>query len=108
MGAFILVRCIDIANIKVLHIQGDVQCYNWWQYLVMCYIIFFILPVFLALSHFPHYIKDKYMSVNTFILSCLFPAPVMMYYVIRELKKKIYSLSRVKISTESIPIEIVG
>ena len=64
-----------------------------------------VLPVFLALSHFPHYIKDKYMSVNTFILSCLFPAPVMMYYVIRE---KIYSLYRVKILTESIPIEIVG
>ena len=76
MGAFTLVRCVDIANIKVLHIEGDVQCYNWWQYLVMGYIIFFIIPVFLALSHFPHYIKDKYMSVKTFILSCLVPAPV--------------------------------
>ena len=52
MGAFTLVRCVDISNIKVLHIEGDVQCYNWWQSLVMCYIIFFIIPVFLTLSHF--------------------------------------------------------
>ena len=46
IGAFTLVRCVDIANIKVLHIEGDVQCYNWWQYLFICYIIFFIIPVF--------------------------------------------------------------
>ena len=107
MGAFTLVRCVDIANIKVLHIEGDVQCYNWWQYLVICYIIFFIIPVFLALSHFPHYIKDKYMSVKTFILSCLFPAPVMMYYVIKELRRKIHLLYRKKFLTKSIPIEML-
>ena len=107
IGAFTLVRCVDIANIKVLHIEGDVQCYNWWQYLVMCYIIFFIIPVFLALSHFPHYIKDKYMSVKTFILSCLFPAPVIMYFLIKELRKKIHSLYRVKFLTESISIEML-
>ena len=108
MGAFTLVRCVDIANIKVLHIEGDIQCYNWWQYLVMCYIIFFIIPVFLALSHFPHYIKDKYMSVKTFILSCLFPAPVIMYYVIKELRRKIQSLYKEKFLTENIPIEMLG
>ena len=87
IGAFTLVRCVDITNIKVLHIEGDVQCYNWWQYLFICYIIFFIIPVFLAQSHFPHYIKDKNMSVKTFILSCIFLAPVMMYYVIKELRR---------------------
>ena len=107
MGAFTLVRCVDIKNVKVLHIEGDVQCYNWWQYLVMCYIIFFIIPVFLALSHFPHYIKDKYMSVKSFILSCLFPTPVMMYYVIKELRRKINLLYRVKFLTENIPIEML-
>ena len=107
MGAFTLVRCVDVANIKVLHIEGDVQCYNWWQYLVMCYIIFFIIPVFLALSHFPHYIKEKYMSVKTFILSCLFPAPVIMYFLIKELRRKIHSLYRVKFLTESISIEML-
>ena len=108
IGAFTLVRCVDIANIKVLHIKGDVQCYSWWQYLVMCYIIFFIIPVFLALSHFPHYIKDKNMSMKTFILSCLFPAPVMMHYVIKEIRRKIHLLYRVKFLTENIPIEILG
>ena len=107
MGAFTLVRCVDIANIKVLHIEGHVQCYNWWQYLVMCYIIFFIIPVFLALSHFLHYIKDKSMSVKTFILGCLFPAPAMMYYVIKELRRKIHLLYRKKFLIESIPIEML-
>ena len=48
------------------------------------------------------------MSVKTFILSCLFPAPVMMYYVIKELRRKIHLLYRVKFLTESIPIEMLG
>ena len=108
METFTLVRCVDIKNIKYLHIEGDVECYNWWQYLVMCYIIFFIVPVFLALSHFPCYIKDKYPSVKIFILSCLFPAPVIMYYVIIELGRKINSLYKVEFLTESIHIEMLG
>ena len=29
LGAFTLVKCVDFANIKVLHIQGDIKCYNW-------------------------------------------------------------------------------
>ena len=103
MGAFTLVRCVDITNIKVLHIEGDVQCYNWCQYFVMCYTIFFIILVFLTLSHFPHYIKDKYMSVKTFIFSCLFPAPVIMYYVIKELRRKIHLLYRANFCLKLFP-----
>ena len=106
-GAFTLVRCVHIANLKVLHIQGDTQCYNWWQYIVMCFIIFFIIPVFIVLSHFPFYIKDKSMSVNTFVVSCLFPAPVILYYVIIKLRRKIHLLHREMLLTENIPIEIV-
>ena len=107
MGAFTLVRCVDVANIKVLHIQGDIQCYNWWQYLVMGYITFFIIPIFLAVSHFPYYIKDKHMSVKTFIVSFLFPTPVMLYYVVIELRRKINLFCRMKLLTESIPIEML-
>ena len=107
MGAFTLVRCVDVANDKVLHIEGDIQCYNWWQYLVMGYIIFFLVPVFLAVSHFPYYIKDKHMSVKTFIISCLFPTPVMLYYVMIELRRKILSC-RVQLLIESIPVERLG
>ena len=48
------------------------------------------------------------MSVKNFILSCLFPSPVMMYYVIKELRKKIELLYREKFLTESILIEMLG
>ena len=81
MGAFTLVRCVDVANITVLHIQGEIQCYNWWQYIIICYIIFFIIPVFLVMSFFPYYIKDKFMSVKAFIVSCLIPGPIIMYII---------------------------
>ena len=107
MGAFTLVRCVDVANITVLHIQGDIQCYNWWQYIVMCCIIFFVIPFFLIVSFFPYYIKDKLMSVKTFIVSCLIPGPFIMYHVIINIGKKINSLYTRKLLTETIPIEIL-
>ena len=108
MGAFTLVRCVDVENITVLHIQGDIKCYNWWQYIIMCYIIFFIIPVFLVISSFPYYIKDKFMSVKTFIFSCLIPTPVIMYQVVTKLRRQINSFSRKKLLIETIPIEILG
>ena len=64
IGAFTLVRCVSVVNIKVLYLEGDLHCYSWWQYLVICYIILFIVPVFPILSHFPYHIKDKCMSVK--------------------------------------------
>ena len=107
IGAFTLVRCVNVANIMVLHIQGNIQCYNWWQYLVVGYIILFIIPVFLAVSHFPYYIKDKHMSVKTFIVSFIFPTPVLLYYVVIELRRKINLFCRMELLTESIQIEML-
>ena len=107
IGVFTLVRCVDVANMEVLHIQGDIQCYNWWQYLLMGYMILFIIPVFVVVSHFPYYIKDKHMPVKTFIVSLLFPTPVMLYYVILKLRRKIILFCRMKLLTESIPIEML-
>ena len=48
------------------------------------------------------------MSVKTFMISCLLPAPVILYSVIINLRRKISILCGEKLLTETIPIETVG
>ena len=82
IGAFLLIQCVDIDSEKVLYIQGDIQCYTWWQTVIEVQIYFSILPVFIALAIFPFWVKEKQMSVVMLILACLLPIPVLVYLII--------------------------
>ncbi len=79
-GAFALVQCVEIEGQTVLYVQGNIQCYTWWQTIVTLYIFLSAVPIFILLSYAPYYIHQKSMSVKVFILACLFPVPVMMCY----------------------------
>ncbi len=77
IGAFTLVKCIDIGNSSVLYMQGDIQCYTWWQRLTEVYICFNVIPVLFYFSVFPFHVEDKTMTVKMFVLGCLFPTVVL-------------------------------
>ena len=83
IGAFTLIQCVDIGNSTVLYIQGDVECYTWWQNAVEVYIVLNIVSVLFVLSHTPFCIENKQMSVKMFIVGCLLPVPVMLIYYIQ-------------------------
>ena len=83
IGAFTLIQCADIGNSTVLYIQGDIECYTWWQNAVEVYIVLNIVPVLFVLSHTPFCIENKQMSVKMFIVGCLLPVPVMLIYYIQ-------------------------
>ena len=53
IGAFTLVKCVDIGTKTILYVQGDIECYTWWQRIIEAYIILNIIPSFLLLSHVP-------------------------------------------------------
>ena len=111
IGCFALVQCVDIRNQAVLFLQGDIHCYTWWQICILVYICISVVPIFFILGHAPFFVKDKEMSVRTFILACLFPFPVMMWYhlgrflsryVSRDIPKKheVKNLEMVEISVK--------
>ena len=79
-GCFALVQCVDIRHQAVLFLQGDIHCYTWWQICTLVYICTSVVPIFFVLGHAPFYVKDKEMSVRTFILACLFQFPVIMWH----------------------------
>ena len=82
MGALMLVQCIDIRDKAMLFVQADIQCYTWWQIGTIMYVCTCIVPMFFVIAHAPYYVQEGKMSTRTFILSCLFPLPVMaLHYV---------------------------
>ena len=82
MGALMLVQCIDIGDKAMLFVQADIQCYTWWQIGTIMYVCTCIVPMFFVIAHAPYYVQEGKMSTRTFILSCLFPLPVMaLHYV---------------------------
>ena len=101
IGTFTLVQCVLVGNSTRLYMQGDVECYTWWQYATEVYIYLSIVPAFLVLSHAPFYVEERKMSVRMFILGCLFPVPVMLiYHVNRLVKRKVRTPLFLKLETD--------
>ena len=88
IAAFRIVKCVEIKDEKILRIQGDVFCYNWWQQLTIVYISCFLIPVFLVLSNFPYHVKDRAISVSFFILACIFPVPFLLYFILKKMREE--------------------
>ena len=87
-GAFTLVQCIQVHEDKVLYIQGNIQCYTWWQIAINIFLALNIFPILLVLSHFPFQLKNKKISSKHFLLLCVFPIPVMVYKLSVKFYKK--------------------
>ncbi len=90
-GAFALVQCVHVEGKQVLYIQGNVECYTWWQVCCQVYIFTSIIPAFLVFSHAPLLVQEGKMSVGLFVMSCLFPLPVLIcHYICTWCKKAKY------------------
>ena len=79
-GAFTLVQCVNVGGNKVLYVQGDIDCFTWWQVAVQFFIITNIFPILVVLAVSPFYVKNKTMSTRLFTLACVFPLPVLLYF----------------------------
>ena len=94
MGTLILVQCIDIRDKAMLFVQADIQCYTRWQIGIINYVCTCIVPIFFVIAHAPYYVQEGKMSTMTFILSCLFPLPVMVVYYVGTYRKRNININR--------------
>ena len=103
-GTFTLLKCVDIRNQKVLHIDANIFCFTWWQTATEIFLAISVIPVFLVLALGPYYVKKKQLSIKMFVISCILPLPVGCYCVIANLIRKRVNKSDdtdVETSTES-------
>ena len=69
-SSLLLLNCVEVADVKVLFIKGDMKCYQWWQIVIAVFFFTWILffPLSLKVS-FSMFMKDE-ISFVKFIL-CL-------------------------------------
>lgn len=107
-GAFTLVQCVDILGKRVLYIQGDIECYSWWQTLAEVYIVLNIIPLVFVLSIAPLFVEDNRMSVRVFILACIMPVPVVTFFFLNMFKSLICCQTENVVDQVEIPECSVG
>ena len=79
-ASLLLLKCVYVADIKVLFIKGDMKCYQWWQIVIAVFFFTWILffPLSLKVS-FSMFMKDK-ISFAKFILCLMFPFAIVANY----------------------------
>ena len=51
----ILLNCVVVAGIRVLHVKGDIKCFNWWQVIVAVFFFTWITEADLGLLQHPRW-----------------------------------------------------
>jgi hypothetical protein len=79
--SFKLLNCVPVGDDHVLFIEGNVVCYEYWQYGVIAYAASCSVPFFLVLLIGPGLLKDGLISLLQFFCACLVPLPFLVYWV---------------------------
>ena len=84
--SFTLLNCVPVGGNHVLFIEGQIICYEAWQYGVMAYAGVCIVPFCLVLLIGPGLLKDGLISLPHFFCACLLPLPILLYWVTLRLR----------------------
>ena len=81
-NALVLLRCITISSgDKVLYIDGNVKCYQTWQYGFLAVVCYYVLPFFLVLLYAPSLLQKRLISVTNFLIGLVFPMVCFPIYI---------------------------
>ena len=83
-----LMHCVSIGSRKWLFIDGNVQCFQWWQYIFLAYIVVFLMPFILVLYFGSFKLYKSSISANEFLAACIFPLPFILCWSLKEIRKR--------------------
>ena len=79
----LLLSCVSLDyHGKVLFIQGDIQCYQAWQYVIIGIVILSVIPFPLVITIASNFLEQKKISPRTFFASLILPLPYMVKWVL--------------------------
>ncbi len=85
---FSFVSCVKLGETHVLYLDGTVECFEWWQILVVILIIFWVFPFIAILSVAQVLLANQMIPASEFFLSCLFPLGLLLWWFIRKLRNQ--------------------
>ena len=80
--SFSLLRCVPIGTEKRLFYDGNVVCFQWWQYILIAFVCTFVVPFVFVLLWGSYKLYGGTLSVGKFLLACIFPLPSLIVWII--------------------------
>ncbi len=81
-----LLHCVPIGDNQVLFLDGNIKCYQTFQYFLLAYMISSILPFCLVPVLGSYLLKFGRIGVKQFCVSCIFPLPFCCFWLYLLLK----------------------
>ena len=99
-SAFSFVYCVPFERSSVLFIDGNLECYTYWQIIIVVYISISILPFCLYITFATNYLKNGKLSLPVYFIGCFVPLPVLLILFV---KNKCYAknVSDVKVKSNA-------
>ena len=83
-----LMHCVPIDKEWRLFVDGNIQCWQWWQFLIIAFVLSFIIPLILVLFWGSLLLAKDRLTAKEFLLACAFPLPHLVTWTIRHLRKR--------------------
>ena len=78
-----LIRCVVVVDKRRWFYDGNITCYQWWQYASFIFIAIFVIPFIFALPLVSFKLHHAKITVRQFVLAIIFPLPFLIVWLIR-------------------------
>ena len=84
-----LMHCVSIGSGKWLFIDANVPCMQWWQYLLLSYIVIFLVPFIVVLYWGSFKLYRSSITAGEFVAASMIPLPFLIYWLVKgKLKRR--------------------
>ena len=80
---FSLLTCVIVGNVNVLYIQGNIICYQSYQYAMIAIGFIWVLPFCFLIFLLPTSVHRRFIGKWSIFAACLFPLPFILYLVVK-------------------------
>ena len=78
-----LMQCVSIGSEQRLFIDANVPCMQWWQYLLLAYIVVFVVPFIVVLYWGSSKLYRASLTASEFLAACMIPLPFLIYWFVK-------------------------
>ena len=83
---FSLFRCVSLGSETRWFYNGNVECYQWWQYAALVFNIVFVIPFMLTLGWASIKVHYGRITAKELLLAALIPLPLLFHWILRAVK----------------------
>ncbi|KAL9984608.1 hypothetical protein ACROYT_G006921 [Oculina patagonica] len=83
-----LLNCVPVNSEWRLFLDGNIYCWQWWQYVLLSYIVVFVVPFIFVLYWGSRKLNQQSVSTKELAMACIMPLPLLCYWAIRYCFKK--------------------